>query len=152
MKPGRRPWRTSAYRVNWLTTSSSPPTSETERFVRPRVVLEVAQADEPIRHPIHDRGVVAGADPGQHHRPRSDLPDHLVADAHRRARDALHHEAHQRAAVVIGPASSPARGGASAASVKMARAFQIIQPEAPLSAAAAISAFTCAAVYGARAP
>ncbi len=35
MKPGRRPRRVSAYSVNWLTTSTAPPTSARARFVRP---------------------------------------------------------------------------------------------------------------------
>ena len=47
---------------------------------------------------------------------------------------------------VTGPASSPSRGGPSAASVKSARAFQIIQPFASLSAAACISAATWSAL------
>src|ERR671918_353003 len=48
--------------------------------------------------------------------------------------------------------ASPSRGAPSADSVKIARAFQIIQPCASLSAAACISARTCEAVYGAKLP
>jgi hypothetical protein len=53
---------------------------------------------------------------------------------------------------MIGPASSPSRGGPSAASLKMARAFQIIQPFASFAAAAANSASTCATLYGGKGP
>src|SRR5690606_13840657 len=35
MKLGRRPFRASPYSVNWLTTSSPPPTSSSPRFIFP---------------------------------------------------------------------------------------------------------------------
>jgi hypothetical protein len=53
---------------------------------------------------------------------------------------------------VIGADASPGRGAPSAASVKRARAFQIIQPTAPLSRSAFISASIWAAVYGGKGP
>lgn len=55
-------------------------------------------------------------------------------------------------AEVIGAESSPSLGGPSADSVKIARAFQIIQPLASLSSAACISVRTWSAVYGAKEP
>ena len=102
--------------------------------------------------------VSSRADPDEDHGPEPDLTEQLVRRSARCAGHALHDEAHPgrgatalgtgsaAAAAVTGPASSPSRGGPSAASVKVARAFQIIQPFAPLSAAAAISASTWSAV------
>ena len=43
MKLGRLPLRTSAHSVNWLTTSTPPPMSRTERFILAGVVLEDPQ-------------------------------------------------------------------------------------------------------------
>jgi hypothetical protein len=102
------------------------------------------------------------ADAGKDEGPATDLAEQVIAGTHRRAGDPLNDEPHPGdadgaadgagAIEVVGPASSPSRGGASAASVKVARAFQIIQPPASRSAAAVICARTCSAVYGGKEP
>ena len=56
------------------------------------------------------------------------------------------------AVVVIGAEFSPGRGGPSAPTVNRAAAFQIIQPAAPLSRKAFISAWISVAVYARKDP
>src|SRR5437016_2414951 len=56
------------------------------------------------------------------------------------------------AVVVMGAEFSPARGGPSAPTVNRAAAFQIIQPAAPLSRKAFISAWISVAVYARKDP
>jgi hypothetical protein len=59
------------------------------------IVLEVAQAEQLIRHAVDELLRVPAADPDQDHRARADRTDRLRADPHGGAADALDDKAHR---------------------------------------------------------
>ena len=81
VNPGRRPRRVSANSVNCETTSADPPTSSSDRFVRPVVVAEDAQLGDALRASASAvASVVVRPDAEQDDQPGPDLADDLAVD------------------------------------------------------------------------
>ena len=80
-KLGRLPLRQSAARVNWLTASTPPPVSRTDRFIRPAAsskmrklaTLRASSSASALAHAVLDAQ--------EHQEPGSDPRDHRVVDA-----------------------------------------------------------------------
>ena len=83
--------------MNWLTTSASPPTSSSERFVRPVVILEDPQLADPARERVGRRLVIAVTDAEQHEQSAADRADRPAVDPDLGAGDPLQERAHAAA-------------------------------------------------------
>ena len=94
MKLGRLPFAVSASSVNWLTTSTAPPTSSTERSKRPSLVGEDPQPRHLRRQPLRVGLAVASGHAEQDEQANADLPDDRPVHAHGCPGDALDHRPH----------------------------------------------------------
>ncbi len=80
-----------------------------QREIRPAGrVVEDPELGHPAGEGVRDGFVVVGSDPQQHDKARTDRPDHLIVDAHLRARRPLEQRPHGLRDLVALLGDSPA--------------------------------------------